>query len=59
MTQRCMVLLSGAPLAVGGFMTPMLGTHLGDARDSRERGAAQVQPRGVVAGCAAPLTKLR
>ena len=36
-----MVLLSGAPPAVGGFMNPMLGTHLGDARGSRKRGAVQ------------------
>lgn len=45
-TQRCMVLLSGAPPAVGGFMIPMLGTHLGDARVTQ--GAAV---SGAAQGC--------
>ena len=49
-----MVLLSGAPPAVGPLKTPMLGVHLSDARHSRnESGAVQ----GAVMGCAIALLR--
>ena len=49
-----MVLLSGAPPAVGPLKTPMLGVHLSDARLSRdESGAIQ----GAVMGCVVALLR--